>query len=167
MTCVDVFDSPALPLLLRLEDQGFDLRVSGTKLLIKPVSRLTPDLRADIRSNNAALITLVRTYDEGVQMRVAEYRAQLVATPSPRVPAFLFAPGVPYHVGVCFSCGDTLPPAEKRTVECRRTDGTVINVTLTERFGRCWRCSLAWRLACRLQIPPELAQAYDESKVVA
>jgi hypothetical protein len=34
-------------------------------------------------------------------------------------------------------------------------------------FGRCWRCSLAWRLACRLPIPAELAVVMDTAKVSA
>src|ERR1700722_4532381 len=49
-------------------------------------------------------------------------------TPVEIIPALLFRADVPYVSGRCFSCGEeTGRPA----------------------FGRCWRCSLAWRLACR------------------
>ena len=135
-----------MALFRRLEDQGFDLRVSGTKLLIKPVSRLTPDLRADIRSNDAALITLVRICDEGVQERLATFKQQLREAPEGATPGFVFRRGTPYAKAVCFSCGAVLPEP---------------------RYGRCWRCSLAWRMSVGVPIPAELAQAYDESKVLA
>lgn len=78
--------------------------------------------------------------------RVAAFRQQLEATRTPMVPAFMFRPGVAYVHGVCFSCGDALPEL---------------------RFGRCWRCSVAWRLACRLPIDGALADALDTARVCA
>jgi hypothetical protein len=51
---------------------------------------------------------------------------------------------VPYVRAACFSCGDSLPEP---------------------RFSRCWRCSLAWRLACRLPVSTELAAAMDAARV--
>ena len=92
-----------------------------------------------------ALVTLIRICDQGVQERVAVFRAQLEADPTTIGP-FLFKAGVPYGRSVCFSCGACLPDA------C---------------FGRCWRCSLGWRLAYRLPVPAELAAAHDEARVVA
>ncbi len=56
-----------------------------------------------------------------------------------------FRPGVPYVPGSCFSCGDALAAL---------------------RFGRCWRCSLAWRLAVRLPVPADLAVVLDDVKVL-
>ena len=35
------------------------------------------------------------------------------------------------------------------------------------RFGRCWRCSLAWRLACELPVSAEVGAAYDSARVCA
>ena len=59
------------------------------------------------------------------------------------VPALLFRSGVPYVEGRCFSCGDALQRF---------------------RVGRCWRCSLAWRLACRVAMPAPLADALDAAR---
>lgn len=86
---------------------------------------------AEIRHYKDALKLLLRCCDAGVQARRDVFACQLTQTPAPRVPAFLFRPDVPYVRGGCFSCGDTLPEPP---------------------FSRCWRCSLAWRLACRLPV---------------
>ncbi len=96
---------------------------------------LMVELRAQLDKHKPALIILVRICDQGVQDRVTVYRAQLEADPS-TVGPFIYTAGVPYSKGVCFSCGVGLPDA------C---------------FGRCWRCSLGWRLAYRLPVPAELA----------
>ena len=101
-------------------------------------------LRAEIRPHREALLTLVRCCDSGVQQRVEVYRAQLEAVPDARGP-FLFLAGVPYTPGVCFSCAAALPVPE---------------------FGRCWRCSLGWRLALHLEIAPEHATALDTAREV-
>lgn len=89
-------------------------------------------------------VTKIDVVDDGVKTRLDAFRRQFEATLAPAVPAFLFRPGVSYQAGVCFSCGDSLP---------------------SPRFGRCWRCSLAWRLACRLPLPAELAAALDAARV--
>jgi single-stranded-DNA-specific exonuclease len=75
--------------------------------------------------------------------RVAEFRRQRVG---PGVPAFVFILNTAYVKGTCFSCADRLHEL---------------------RFGRCWRCSLAWRLSCRLPIPAILADTLDSAKVCA
>jgi hypothetical protein len=80
-----------------------------------------------------------------VLVRRHVFRQQLDSTRAPGIPPFLFCPAVPYQAGLCFSCG----------------------VGLQERcFGRCWRCSLAWRLACGVPVPPLLASALDDARVV-
>ena len=141
-----VLDGPAVPLLRQLRDQGFELAEgTGSRLLIKPVARLTSELRSVVRRHKGALLLLIRVSDEGVQARRAVFRDERDASPG-TVGPFLFRPGVPYQRAMCFSCGDGLPEP---------------------RFGRCWRCSLAWRLVCRLPMSVELARAYDETKVVA
>ena len=96
-----LFDDAALPLLITLQEQGFDLRVTDGALFIKPVDRVTPELRAQLRQLKPVLITLVCVCDQGVQDRVAVYRAQLEADPT-TVGPFLYT-GVPYTKGVCFS----------------------------------------------------------------
>jgi len=53
---------------------------------------------------------------------------------------------LPKGQGQCFSCGDALERAG---------------------FGRCWRCSLAWRLACRVTMPALLAAALDDARLCA
>ena len=128
----DLLDGPAVPLLRQLRNQGFELAEgSGGRLLIRPIARLTPELRSVTRRHKGALLLLIRVSDEGVQARRKVFRHQQNAAPE-TVGPFLFRPGVPYQSGTCFSCGDRLPEP---------------------RFGRCWRCSLAWRLVCR---PPDV-----------
>ena len=143
--CPNVFDSAAFPLFITLQEQGFEFQVTGGALFIKPVGRVTPELRAQLRRHKPALMTLVCVCDQGVQERVAVFRAQLEADPTTIGP-FLFTAGVPYRRSFCFSCGADLPDV------C---------------FGRCWRCSLGWRLAYRLPVPAALAAAHDEARVVA
>ena len=143
--CSNVFDSAALPLLITLQEQGFDLQVTGGALFIKPVERVTAELRAQLRQHKPGLTALVKVCDQEVQDRVVVFRGQLEADPTTIGP-FLFTAGVPYSKGICFSCGACLPDA------C---------------FGRCRRCSLGWRLAYGLPVPEELAVAYDEARVVA
>ena len=145
MVTAAAFVSPALPLLLQLEAAGVRFRLDGDQVLVSPPGALTPEQRQVFQQYQDAVRVLVMVVtDEAVQARRDVFRQQLDATPAPGVPAFLFKPGVPYVKGVCFSCGDSLPEL---------------------RFGRCWRCSLAWRLACRLPIPRDLAAALDSARV--
>ena len=141
----DVLSSAAVAVLGGLEDAGLDLAVVDGRLRVWPVERVTADHEHLIRQHRDELVALVRSRDEGVQERIAVFRAQLEADPTTIGP-FLFKAGVPYGRGVCFSCGARLPDA------C---------------FGRCWRCSLGWRLAYRLPVPAELVAAHDEARVVA
>ena len=143
---LDVFESPALPLLLELERDGFDLGVRSGTLWIKPARRLTPEQRAQITTHRAALKALVLVCDESVQDRVAVYKAQLAAVPRGSTPDFVYQRGTVHTQGVCFSCAAPLS---------------------VQAFGRCWRCSLAWRLAVRIPIAADLAAVYDSTKVVA
>src|SRR5438876_599640 len=131
MSASNVLESPALPLLIELEANGFRFRLEGERLLVRPVERLTPEQRRLLHQERAGVVMLVRICDAGVQDRREAFRQQLEATSPPETPAFLFRAGMSYTAGICFSCGDSLPEP---------------------RFGRCWRCSLAWRLACRLSI---------------
>lgn len=142
----DALDSPAVGILSQLEADGFRVRLEpDTRLVIAPRSQLTPERMAEIRQHKAALTLLLRCRDAGVVARRDAFRAQFGATPAPRVPMFLFRPGVPYVPGVCFSCGDPLPAL---------------------RFARCWRCSLAWRLAAGVRIASDfpLADALDSAR---
>jgi hypothetical protein len=140
----NVLDSPALPLLLELEQQGCRVELTPHKLVVEPASRLTPHQRSAVLTHARELALLVGCLDPGVVERRDLFRRQLEVTPALRVPTFLFRPDVPYVRTACFSCGDSLPEA---------------------RFSRCWRCSLAWRLACRLTVSTELAQAMDAARV--
>ena len=102
--------------------------------------------RAEQGRHRESLKTLIRTSDAGTQARRALFARQWAAAPPNQIPAFLVCPNLPYQRGLCFSYADRLDRL---------------------RYGRCWRCSLAWRLACQLPVPAELARAYDDSKVVA
>jgi hypothetical protein len=139
-----VLDSPALTLLLELEQQGCRVDLTHHKLVIEPASRLTPEQRAAVFAYARELALLVRCLDPGVVERRDLFRRQLESTPAPRVPTFLFRSDVPYVRAACFSRGDALPEA---------------------RFSRCWRCSLAWRLVCRVPISTELAAAMDGARI--
>ena len=143
----EVFRSPAVGVLRELKRDGFDIELSAGVLLIRPKSRLTPERMQTIADCKGELKVLVAiATDEGVRERRDVFQRQLEVAPPPTVPAFLFRPGTAYVKGVCFSCGDTL---------------TAPN------FGRCWRCSMAWRLACRLPVPEALAAAVDTAKACA
>lgn len=141
----NVFESPALPLLLELEAAGLALvtTVTGT-LRIGPAERLTPEQVAAIHEHRDALKTLALICEDGVQARRVTFVATLAEAESALVPSLVFRPDLPYVAGQCFSCGD---PNGRAT------------------FGRCWRCALAWRLAVRVPIPAGLAAVYDEAKI--
>jgi len=143
----DVFDSPALPLLLALEARGIHVELTADgRLIVEPASRLTAGEQAAVRAHARGLALLVRICDRAVQERRQAFAEQLAHTRPPSPPACLLRPQVPYVKGTCFSCG-------------------VVLHTLV--FGRCWRCSLACRLACGLSIPPDLVTAMDAARVVA
>ena len=142
----DVLNSPAVAVLCGLEHAGLDLAVVNGRLRVWPVERLTNDHEHLIQQHRDALVTLVGICDEGVQERLAAFKLQLREAPEGSTPDFVFRPGTAYAAGVCFSCGAALSEP---------------------RFGRCWRCSLAWRMAAGVSIPVERATVYDEARVVA
>jgi hypothetical protein len=142
----DVVLSPAVALLVDLHREGFTVDLIEDEVLtIAPRSRLTPDRMQVIVTHKDALKTLLRGDDAEVAARRDAFVEQLARTPAPRVPAFLFNHDIVYATGTCFSCGDSLPQPV---------------------FGRCWRCSVAWRLACKLPIPADLSAALDSAKVI-
>jgi hypothetical protein len=141
----DVLNSPALPVVLDLEAAGVRFRVAGDQVLVSPTGVLTPAHREVLRQHREAVFLIVATStDVGVQARRDTFRQQLDAAAPGTIPAFLFQVGVPYVEGACFSCAACLPALH---------------------FGRCWRCSLAWRLACRVPISAECAAATDAARV--
>jgi hypothetical protein len=143
----NILDAIALPLLLALEARGIHVELTAdSRLIVEPASRLTADEEAALRTHARELAWLLRLCDRGVLERREAFVAQLAHTPPPGVPAFLFCPEVPYVKGTCFSCG-------------------VVLRSLV--FARCWRCSLAYRLACGLSIPADLIAAMDAARVVA
>ena len=141
-----VFDGPGLPLLIELEQCGFDLDVRRGELWVRPVEQLTAEQRASIQHHRDELVTLVRICDDGVQKRLLTFKQQLSQVPEGTTPDFVFQRGTPYAKSVCFSCGAVLPEPH---------------------YGRCWRCSLAWRMAVGVPIPADRAAAYDGARVVA
>ncbi len=148
MTASDVFDSPLYPVLNALVGEGFQFRLSpdGT-VQVNPIAKLPPDVRALFQQhpNDLRLLVSIAT-DAGVQDRRDAFRLQDEAAGPGTLPTFLFVPGIVYAPGVCFSCGDAL-------------------LGLT--FARCWRCAIAWRLACRLPVPVWGAEARDGARVLA
>jgi hypothetical protein len=142
----DVFDSPALPLLITLQDRGCHVELTPDTLIVEPASLLTREEQAAVRVHAEALAMLLRCCDPGVHARRDVMRQQFDSASAGRVPALLYRPDLPYVAGRCFSCGDPLRQF---------------------RVGRCWRCSLAWRLAARVPIPVALGAALDGARVVA
>ncbi|PYR34352.1 MAG: hypothetical protein DMF90_17485 [Acidobacteria bacterium] len=142
----NIWDSPALPLVLALERAGFSLRLAGDRVRVEPGSHLTEDQRRLLVAHKPEVVMLLRCSDPGVVDRREAFRAQLAEAGAPAVPAFLFKRDVPYAPAVCFSCGEANGRAS---------------------FGRCWRCALAWRLACRLPIAAEFATAIDDMRRIA
>jgi hypothetical protein len=122
----NVFDSPGLPLLLDLEERGFDVAVRCGELLVNPVGRLTPAQRATVSRYRRQLIVLVIICDPGVQDRLAFFKLQTRKAPHRTLPDPALRDGMLHINGFCYSCGQRLPQAAD---------------------GRWWRCSLARRMA--------------------
>ena len=113
-------------------------------LRVRPVARVTPELRAELSRYKSELLLLLRCCDPQVAARRDVMRAQVERASAATLPALLFRQDVPYTAGLCFSCGDGLKPFG---------------------YGRCWRCALAWRLAVRAPIPVDLAHALDGARL--
>ncbi len=147
LTTPDVFDSPIFTVLIKLAGDGFRFRLEPDgRVLIHPIGKLPPDVRALFQQHPNELKTLVAiATDAGVHVRRDAFRVMLDSAAPGTLPGFLFTPHIPYAEGTCFSCGDALPVLK---------------------FARCRRCSIAWRLACRLPVPMWLAEARD-CKVLA
>jgi hypothetical protein len=142
MTAIDVLDSPALSLLLELEAAGLVVMTTTGTIRIGPADRLTAAQVEAIEQHHDALKALIS--EDGVQARRVAFVATLAAAATALVPSLVYRHDVPYVAGCCFSCGDS---------NGRPT------------FGRCWRCSLAWRLALRAPVPADVASAYDEARI--
>ena len=92
-------------------------------------------------------MTLVNICDDNVQLRVARFEQVMRDTPAGILfSAFVFRSVVPYVLDRCFSRGDALE---------------------APRWGSCWRCSLAWRLAARVPIAAAVVSAHDDARIVA
>lgn len=142
----DVLDSPAVAILCHLERDGFTVRLAepDDAIMIAPRSRLTLERMAEITEHKASLKLLLRFFDPGVVDRRDAFRRQLGAAPSGvLVPRLVFREA-PYVNGRCHACGEALERA---------------------RWGSCWRCSLARRLACHAPVPIDLFMAYDEARI--
>ena len=113
----------AVGVLCALDDEGFDVDVVGGQLSIRPAHRLTDTHRATIRRHRDDLIVLVQSCDPGVASRRALFLRQWLLD---HTTTFLICPDLGWKRGQCFSCGDALSEP---------------------RYGRCWRCRVAWHLA--------------------
>jgi hypothetical protein len=127
-----VFSSPALTLLLELEqaalDAGGQLSIVITeagKLRITPATILTPDRCDRIRAHRVGLKLLTQLTDEAVQQRTARFRACLRRQSGPIALSQLQYIVAPVRRGQCRSCGDAAGDPR----------------------DWCWRCQLAAQLA--------------------
>ena len=141
----DVCQSAAVGILEGLKADGFRVELTADGVLsIAPRSRLTPERMATVAPHKDDLRMLIRISDEGVQDRREAFARQLeTAPPGVLVPRLVYREA-PYINGHCHACGEAL--------ECAR-------------WGSCWRCMLARRLACRAPVPPDLFTAYDEARI--
>lgn len=155
MSCVTIdtllTDHPAaIELALTLEREGFTLqyRPEDDSLTVAPSTRLNDDIRRQIREHLPVLKTLYMAIDDEVVKRRAAFEFDLAHCHARGVliPGFLYRAHTPYVKGQCFSCGDQLPELAWR---------------------RCWRCSVAWRLACRVLVRPDVAEALDSARMAS
>jgi hypothetical protein len=144
---VDVLETPALALLCQLEAAGFEFRVTEPDILrVRPQSRVTPELRAKLRRHKSEILVLIRICDAGVLARRQAFARQLETAPDGVIVPRLVFRETPYVSGRCHACGNVLESA---------------------RWGSCWRCSFARRLACHAPIPVDLFATYDEARICA
>lgn len=143
---IALVDSPVLDLVRAVHDAGVRLRLGADgRILANPVDRLTDDQRTQLRTCRVEVVELLRSYDLETDHRVQVFQGQLADPPEGVIlPLLVYRPDLPYVEGFCYSCGDLLEDF---------------------RFGRCWRCALAFRLALRLPVSPELVAALDEARI--
>ena len=145
MVTADVLNSPVLSVLMGLNATGVRFRLEGDHVLVSPPGVLTQAQREVFRQHQATVRGLVAIVsDPGVRDRCEAFTKQLdIVPPSVLVPRFVFR-DAPYVKGHCHACGEALERV---------------------RWGSCWRCSLARRLACHAPIPADLFTAYDEARI--
>lgn len=99
--------SEVVAILLRLKAEGFAIGTAGDQLKVKPVSKLTSELRAALTAHKGELLAVVS--------RLEGMHANDGKVPVPC--AVLEATGGP---GRCFSCGDGLehPESYGRCTSC-------------------------------------------------
>jgi hypothetical protein len=141
----DVFNSPAVALLVELEAAGLQVVERDGVVYVRPAGQLTDAQRELLREERAAILTLLRICDDGVTDRRVAFEKVLSEATGATLPALLFRAGVPYTRHTCYSCGDSI----------------------SQSWGRCWRCSLAARLACRQGIHADWIASYDAARAVA
>jgi hypothetical protein len=115
------------------------------EIYVRPANRLTDTQRLLLKQERLAMLTLLHICDVGVVDRRVVFDGLIAEHRDVVLPALVFKAGVPYARHICYSCADALPNA----------------------WGRCWRCSLAARLACRQIIPTDWFAAYDAARLVA
>lgn len=131
MTTDNVLTSPMIPVLCQMEARGIRFNLAPTgRLTLTPKASVTPEDVETLRAHRAEVTALLCVYDAGVQDRRQVFAQALSTLPTRPL---MFTPGVPWRLGVCFSCG--VPVADP---------GRVV---------RCWRCLLAIRLALGVAIP--------------
>lgn len=143
-----VFNSPALPLLLELEDAAIEagteltIRVSDDgRLSVSPRAVLSEDRSSRIREHRHALRLLVQIADEGVQARASAFRQQIHERSADVVFPFLRFRATDGNA--CVSCGE---PAV---------------------VAMCTKCQIATRLARDGDLPVDWIPAGTSTRPIA
>lgn len=139
--------TPAFDVLVSLADAGVEFKLEGARVLFRHHQGLVTEehRRALVADHGSARLLVPMLNDPGVRARWQVFRAAFDEAPANVIPSNVFLPGTPYLKGICFSCGDRLRQPL---------------------FRRCWRCSLAWRLASRGCSCRASARACDRARVM-
>jgi hypothetical protein len=143
----DVLDSPVLSLLIELQAAGVEFRMCSGAVQFRRHggSSLTDIERQQLAEYADAVPTLIiMLADDGLRARRRQFELMFAEALPGTLPTNVVRRGIPYAIGVCFSCGAALPKPQ---------------------FGRCWRCALAWRIAWRYPLPASVVSAADEARI--
>lgn len=122
----------AVSLFTDLRERGFAVEISTGGVAVSPATRLTPEDAQQLRTHRDALLELLVRLDDGVRARLRRFEELLAVPRHVVLPALtMLDPAPTPEAGRCGSCGV---------------------LTGSRRWGACWRCRCAWRLAIKVSL---------------